>query len=48
MKRTMVDQYFSRIINGFAGVIINTGEDDFCFLQQMLWKKLIPYWLHSS
>ncbi len=29
MKRTMVDQYFSRIINGFAGVIINTGEDNY-------------------
>jgi beta-lysine 5,6-aminomutase alpha subunit len=29
MKRTIVDQYFSRIINGFAGVIINTGEDNY-------------------
>jgi beta-lysine 5,6-aminomutase alpha subunit len=29
MKRTFVDQYFSRIINGFAGVIINTGEDNY-------------------
>ncbi|MDF2880758.1 MAG: D-Lysine 56-aminomutase alpha subunit [Clostridiaceae bacterium] len=29
MKRTMVDQYFSRVINGFAGVIINTGEDNY-------------------
>ncbi len=29
MKRTLVDQYFSRIINGFAGVIINTGEDNY-------------------
>ncbi|MDR2166908.1 MAG: lysine 5,6-aminomutase subunit alpha [Clostridiales bacterium] len=29
MKRTMVDQYFSRIINGFAGIIINTGEDNY-------------------
>ena len=29
MKRTMVDQYFSRIINGYAGVIINTGEDNY-------------------
>jgi beta-lysine 5,6-aminomutase alpha subunit len=25
----MIDQYFSRIINGFAGVIINTGEDNY-------------------
>jgi beta-lysine 5,6-aminomutase alpha subunit len=29
MKRTVIDQYFSRIINGFAGVIINTGEDNY-------------------
>ena len=29
MKRTMIDQYFSRMINGFAGVIINTGEDNY-------------------
>lgn len=29
MQRTMVDQYFSRIINGYAGVIINTGEDNY-------------------
>ncbi len=29
MQRTLVDQYFSRILNGFAGVIINTGEDNY-------------------
>ena len=29
MQRTMVDQYFSRIINGYAGIIINTGEDNY-------------------
>lgn len=29
MQRTLVDQYFSRAINGFAGVIINTGEDNY-------------------
>ena len=29
MQRTLIDQYFSRIINGFAGVIINTGEDTY-------------------
>lgn len=29
MQRTMIDQYFSRVINGFAGVIINTGEDNY-------------------
>lgn len=29
MQRTLIDQYFSRIINGYAGVIINTGEDNY-------------------
>ena len=29
MQRTIVDQYFSRVLNGFAGVIINTGEDNY-------------------
>ncbi len=29
MQRTLVDQFFSRIINGYAGVIINTGEDNY-------------------
>ena len=29
MQRTLVDQYFSRVINSFAGVIINTGEDNY-------------------
>ena len=29
MQRTVIDQYFSRIINGFGGVIINTGEDNY-------------------
>ncbi len=29
MQRTIVDQYFSRVINAFAGVIINTGEDNY-------------------
>jgi beta-lysine 5,6-aminomutase alpha subunit len=29
MQRTIVDQYFSRIINAYAGVIINTGEDNY-------------------
>lgn len=28
-QRTLIDQYFSRIINGYAGVIINTGEDNY-------------------
>ena len=28
-QRTLVDQYFSRVINSFAGVIINTGEDNY-------------------
>lgn len=29
MQRTMIDQNFSRIINGFAGIVINTGEDNY-------------------
>ena len=29
MQRTLVDQFFSRIINGYAGIIINTGEDNY-------------------
>ena len=29
MQRTLIDQYFSRIINSYAGVIINTGEDNY-------------------
>ena len=28
-QRTLIDQYFSRVINSFAGVIINTGEDNY-------------------
>ncbi|MCG8484382.1 MAG: lysine 5,6-aminomutase subunit alpha, partial [Clostridia bacterium] len=29
MQRTIVDQFFSRVINGFAGIMINTGEDNY-------------------
>jgi beta-lysine 5,6-aminomutase alpha subunit len=29
MKRTLLDQYFSRMINAYAGIIINTGEDNY-------------------
>ena len=29
MQRTLIDQYFSRLINSYAGVIINTGEDNY-------------------
>ncbi len=29
MKRTFIDQYFSRMINSYAGIIINTGEDNY-------------------
>ena len=29
MQRTLVDQYFSRMLNGYAGIIINTGEDNY-------------------
>lgn len=29
MQRTLIDQSFSRLINGYAGIIINTGEDNY-------------------
>lgn len=29
MQRTLVDQYFSRMINSYAGIMINTGEDNY-------------------
>ena len=29
MQRTLVDQCFSRAINAYAGVVINTGEDNY-------------------
>lgn len=29
MKRTFIDQHFSRMINAKAGIIINTGEDNY-------------------
>lgn len=29
MQRTIIDQYFSRVISGFSGIIINTGEDNY-------------------
>lgn len=29
MQRTLVDQYFSRMINAYGGIIINTGEDNY-------------------
>lgn len=29
MQRTLIDQDFSRLINGYAGIIINTGEDNY-------------------
>jgi len=29
MKRTFLDQFFSRMVNGYAGIIINTGEDNY-------------------
>ena len=28
-RRTFIDQYFSRMINAYAGVVINTGEDNY-------------------
>jgi beta-lysine 5,6-aminomutase alpha subunit len=29
MRRTFIDQHFSRMINAYAGIIINTGEDNY-------------------
>lgn len=29
MKRTLIDQHFSRMIKSYAGIMINTGEDNF-------------------
>jgi len=29
MQRTFVDQYFSRTLNGYSGIVINTGEDNY-------------------
>ena len=29
MKRTFIDQFFSRMVNAFAGIVINTGEDNY-------------------
>jgi len=29
MRRTFVDQFFSRVINAYAGIVINTGEDNY-------------------
>lgn len=29
MQRTLIDQGFSRMVNGAAGIIINTGEDNY-------------------
>ncbi|MGI6365677.1 MAG: lysine 5,6-aminomutase subunit alpha [Bacillota bacterium] len=29
MQRTLIDQHFSRAINAYAGIIINTGEDNY-------------------
>jgi len=29
VRRTFVDQFFSRVINAYAGIVINTGEDNY-------------------
>jgi beta-lysine 5,6-aminomutase alpha subunit len=29
ITRTLIDQYFSRMINGYFGTVINTGEDNY-------------------
>lgn len=29
MKRTLIDQYFSRVLSAYAKIVINTGEDNY-------------------
>ncbi|MBV8373039.1 MAG: D-lysine 5,6-aminomutase subunit alpha [Candidatus Eremiobacteraeota bacterium] len=29
MKRTFIDQHFSRMLNAYSGIVINTGEDNY-------------------
>ncbi len=29
LQRTFIDQFFSRMVNAYAGIIINTGEDNY-------------------
>jgi beta-lysine 5,6-aminomutase alpha subunit len=29
MQRTFIDQFFSRMVNAYAGIVINTGEDNY-------------------
>ncbi|MFP4177141.1 MAG: lysine 5,6-aminomutase subunit alpha [Acholeplasmataceae bacterium] len=29
MKRTLIDQYFSRVLSAYARIVINTGEDNY-------------------
>ncbi|MFO1197945.1 MAG: lysine 5,6-aminomutase subunit alpha [Burkholderiaceae bacterium] len=29
LQRTFVDQFFSRMVNAYAGIVINTGEDNY-------------------
>ena len=29
LQRTFIDQFFSRMINAYAGIVINTGEDNY-------------------
>lgn len=47
MQRTIVDQYFSRVINGYAGVIINTGEDNYLTTDDAI-TAATPFWPPSS
>ena len=44
IQRTLVDQYMSRVIIGFAGVIINTGEDNY-LTQPTRSRRLTRCWL---
>ena len=47
MQRTIVDQYFSRVINGYTGVIINTGEDNYLTTDDAV-TSATPFWPPSS
>ena len=29
MRRTFIDQHFSRVLNAYSGIVINTGEDNY-------------------
>jgi beta-lysine 5,6-aminomutase alpha subunit len=46
MQRTFIDQFFSRMVNAYAGIIINTGEDNYLTTADA-WKPRTPCWLRN-